>query len=236
MTEPAPRILAVIPARGGSKGLPGKNIRPLAGKPLIGWTIEAARASRWITRTVVSSEDPEILAVARDYGAETPFIRPAQLAQDDTPGLAVVLHALDALPDFDWVVLLQPTSPLRKTEDIDGAIARCLSAAAPACVSVSEAPCIPGWLFQITPDHHLQGFLPETDRPKRRQDAPMLHTLNGAVYVARTAWLRQSGGFLTDETLAWPMPVARSVDIDTLLDFRLAEVLLAARLADDGLG
>lgn len=222
-----PKVLAVIPARGGSKGLPGKNIRPLAGKPLIAWTIEAARGARWVDRVIVSSDDEAILAVARAWGADTPFVRPAELAADDTPGIAVVFHALDALPGYDWVVLLQPTSPLRTAADIDRAIERCWADDAPACVSVTEAPCTPGWLFHLDDNHRLRGYLPEAQRPKRRQDSPELFTLNGAVYVARSAWFRQTGGFLTEETRAWPMPPERSVDIDTLLDFRLAELLLS---------
>ncbi|MGB9578379.1 MAG: acylneuraminate cytidylyltransferase family protein, partial [Halothiobacillaceae bacterium] len=110
-------VLALIPARGGSKGLPGKNLRALGGKPLIQWSIEAAQRSRFVTRVVVSSDDPTILTAARAAGAETPFVRPAELAQDDTSSIDVVFHALDQLPPFDWVVLLQPTSPLRTSED-----------------------------------------------------------------------------------------------------------------------
>ena len=235
MSEPhptssaAPRVLALIPARGGSKGLPGKNIRPLAGKPLIAWSIDAARASAWVTEIVVSSEDAAILAAARAHGVATPFVRPAELAQDDTPSLAVVWHALEHLPEFDWLVLLQPTSPLRSAEDIDGALARCWALNAPACVSVSDAPCTPWWLFRLDGEHRLHSFMPESERPQRRQDAPTLHTLNGAVYVARVDWLRQTRSFLSAETRAWPMPAERSVDIDSLLDFQLAETLIAAR-------
>jgi len=227
MTE-KPRILALIPARGGSKGLPGKNIRPLAGKPLIAWSIGAARASRHVSRIVVSTDDAEILRVAREQGAETPFVRPAELARDDTPGMDVVLHALDRLPEFEWVVLLQPTSPLRLAQDIDAAIALCVDTGAPACVSVSEARDNPWWMFSLGEHGRLRSFLPPEQRPVRRQDLPDLHALNGAVYVARTAWLRQSRSFLTDETVGYPMPPERSVDIDTLFDFKWAECLMAA--------
>lgn len=221
-----PRILALIPARGGSKGLPGKNIRPLHGKPLIGWSIEAARASRHVSRVVVSSDDESILAAARAGGAETPFVRPESLARDDTPGIDVVLHALDVLPGFDWVVLLQPTSPLRTTGDIDAAIERCLESGAPACVSVCEAGASPWWMFSLDGDGRMRSFLPPEQRPARRQDLPTLYALNGAVYVARVDWLRQTRSFLTEETLAHVMPPERSVDIDTAFDFRLAECLL----------
>jgi len=227
MAEPnSPTVLALIPARGGSKGLPGKNIRPLHGKPLIGWSIEAARASRHVTRVVVSSDDEAILAVARAGGAETPFVRPKSLAQDDTPGIDVVLHALDILPGFDWVVLLQPTSPLRTAGDIDAAIERCFEADAPACVSVCETGASPWWMFSLDAGGRMRSFLPSEQRPARRQDLPALYALNGALYVARVDWLRQTRSFLTEETLAHVMPPERSVDIDTLFDFRLAECLL----------
>lgn len=221
-----PRILALIPARGGSKGLPGKNIRPLHGKPLIGWSIEAAKASRYVTRVVVSSDDESILAVARACGAEIPFVRPQALARDDTPGIDVVLHALDILPGFDWVVLLQPTSPLRTVGDIDAAIEHCLAGGAPACVSVCEASASPWWMFSLNNNGRMHSFLPPEQRPARRQDIPTLYALNGAIYVARVDWLLQTRSFLTEETLAHVMPPERSVDIDTAFDFRLAECLL----------
>lgn len=220
------RILALIPARGGSKGLPGKNIRPLAGKPLIAWSIEAALAARHVLRVVVSSEDASILDHARAYGAETPFVRPESLARDDTPSIDVVLHALDALPGFDWVVLLQPTSPLRTTEDIDAAIEQCLESGAPACVSVCEAKASPWWMFSLDGDGRMRSFLPPEQRPARRQDLPALYALNGAVYVARVDWLRQTRSFLTEKTLAYVMPPERSVDIDTAFDFQLAACLI----------
>ncbi|ACX95487.1 cytidylyltransferase domain-containing protein [Halothiobacillus neapolitanus] len=219
-------VLALIPARGGSKGLPGKNIRPLKGRPLIGWSIEAARTSRYVSRVVVSSDDEEILAVARDQGAETPFRRPASLAGDATPSMDVVLHALDQLAEFEWVVLLQPTSPLRLSADIDAAIEQCLKTNAPACVSVCEAPASPWWMFEVGAECRMRSFLPAEQRPVRRQDLPDLYALNGAVYVAKTEWLRTSRSFLTEETVAYVMPPARSVDIDTLFDFQLAECLL----------
>lgn len=223
------QVLALIPARGGSKGIPGKNIRELAGKPLIAWTIEAACAARSIDRVVVSSDDPSILDVARVWGADVPFVRPAELARDETPGIDVVLHALDRLPGVDWVVLLQPTSPLRTAEDIDAAVARCRGMGAPACVSVTEAQTPPWWMFRLSREGYLCSFLPDGERPLRRQDAPALFSLNGAIYVARADWLRQSRSFLTEETVAYVMPPERSVDIDTPLDLAMAACLLRQR-------
>jgi N-acylneuraminate cytidylyltransferase len=220
-------VLALIPARGGSKGLPGKNIRLLQSKPLIAWSIEAAQASSFISRVVVSSDDAEILAVARAQGADVPFVRPAHLAGDASSGMDVVLHALEQLPGFDWVVLLQPTSPLRLAADIDDAIEHCLNMGAPACVSVSEAATNPWWMFHVAADGRMGAFLPGAERPTRRQDLPELYALNGAIYVARVEWLRQTHTFLAQETVAYVMPPERSVDIDTLFDFQLAECLMA---------
>ena len=128
-------VLAIIPARGGSKGVPRKNIRPLGGKPLIAWTIEAAHRSAWIDRLILSSEDQEIIDTACAWGCDVPFVRPAELARDCTPGIDPVLHALKQLPSFDLVVLLQPTSPLRSAADIDRCIERCQRGGAPAAVT-----------------------------------------------------------------------------------------------------
>ncbi|WP_299022966.1 acylneuraminate cytidylyltransferase family protein [uncultured Tepidimonas sp.] len=234
MADRAGTVLALIPARGGSKGVPGKNIKEVAGKPLIAWTIEAARQARCIDRVVVSSEDAAILQVARAWGAETPYERPAELARDETPSIDVVLHALQQLPGVAWMVLLQPTSPLRAAEDIDAAFALCQAKGAPACVSVTEAGTLPWWMFHLSADARLRAFLPQQDRPQRRQDAPPLYALNGAVYIARADWLRRTRSFLTDETLAYVMPPERSVDIDTPLDLAVAACLLRERLPRGG--
>ncbi|MDM7456730.1 MAG: acylneuraminate cytidylyltransferase family protein [Tepidimonas sp.] len=234
MADRAGTVLALIPARGGSKGVPGKNIKEVAGKPLIAWTIEAAQQARCIDRVVVSSDDAAILEVARAWGAETPFERPAELARDETPSIDVVLHAVRQLPGAAWVVLLQPTSPLRTAQDIDAAFALCRSQGAPACVSVTEAATPPWWMFHLTDQGRLRAFLPEQHGPQRRQDAPPLYSLNGAVYVARTDWLQRTRTFLSDETLAYAMPAERSIDIDTPLDLTIAACLLRAQTLGRG--
>jgi N-acylneuraminate cytidylyltransferase len=223
--------LAIIPARGGSKGLPGKNIRPLRGKPLIGWSLDAAWSSRYVSEIVVSSDDPEILSVAQGLGDHVSLVRPAELARDDSSSIDVVLQVLDTLPDYDWVVLLQPTSPLRTAADIDAALEQCWATGAPACVSVSVSVDSPWWMFGINAQGRLHAFLPPEQRPMRRQDLPELYSLNGAVYVARVDWLRQTRSFLGEETVAAVMPTERAVDIDTLHDFHLAECLMG-RLAE----
>lgn len=222
------RALGLIPARGGSKGIPGKNTRPLAGKPLIAWTIEAARRSRWLDQVVLTSDSSEIQDVARAFGCDVPFTRPAALAADETPGIDPVLHALDVLGDgFGWVVLLQPTSPLRTEADIDGAIDLCLGMGAPACVSVTPTPHSPYWTFLIDDQARMR---PVVDLPgARRQDLPATFLLNGAVYVSRVAPLRAARSFLQPETVGYVMPSERSIDIDTPLDLKLAELLLTER-------
>ena len=220
------KVLAVIPARGGSKGVPGKNIRPLAGRPLIAWTIAAAGHAPELDRVIVSSEDPAIIAIAKEWGGDAPFIRPTELARDDTPGIAPVLHALDALPEkYDYVVLLQPTSPLRTGADISAALKICVEDNAPACVSVSSPHHAPWWMFSLSDSRRLQPLFPKDALPTRRQDMPEVYALNGAVYVAEVGWLRETRSFLTPETAAYVMPLERSLDIDTELDFRIAEAV-----------
>jgi N-acylneuraminate cytidylyltransferase len=218
-------VLGIIPARGGSKGVPRKNLRAVGGKPLLGWAIEAALRSRYLDRVVVSSDDAEIRAAAQALGCDA-LERPAELARDDTPGVAPVLHALSVLPGYDWVVLLQPTSPLRSTEDIDGTLERCIDGGAESCVSVTEARETPYWMFTLGNARRLKRLLASAELPDRRQDAPLVYVLNGAVYAARVAWLMQSKTFLADGTLGYPMPNERSVDVDTEQDLRLVELML----------
>lgn len=220
------KILAVIPARGGSKGIPRKNIKPLAGKPLIAWTIEAALHAQGIDRVIVSTEDEEIALVAKQFGAEVPFMRPHTLAQDDTPGIAPVLHAIKQLPDYDWVLLLQPTSPLRSVEDIEGIIQFCRDEAAPSAVSVTQVSKHPFWMYQRDDQNRLHSLIPNQPEITRRQDLPAAYTLNGALYLARTDWLIQNQGFIGSETLGYVMPEERSVDLDTPQDWRWVEFLI----------
>ena len=217
-------ILAIIPARGGSKGVPRKNIKDAAGKPLIAWTIKEAKKSKFIDRLVVSTEDDEIVAVAKSWGCEVPFVRPPELAQDDTPGVEPVLHAIKMLPGYDYVVLLQPTSPLRNTEDIDGCIEECVEHGANSCVSVAEVEQSPYWMYTLDVNSRLCSLINTDQIFTRRQDLPKVFTLNGAVYVAKCDWLRKNRTFLTAETAVYLMPRERSLDIDSELDF----VLLAA--------
>ncbi|MFU8820519.1 MAG: cytidylyltransferase domain-containing protein [Gammaproteobacteria bacterium] len=219
-------ILALIPARGGSKGIPRKNLKPLGGKPLIGWTIEAARQARSIDCVVVSTEDMEIASLALELGVEVPFMRPVELAADETPGIAPVLHALEQLPDFEWVLLLQPTSPLRTAADIDGIIEFCLGAGCHSAVSVSESASHPYWMYTRAESGRLESLLPEAPSISRRQELPAVYELNGALYFAARDWLLEHRSFVGPGTLGYVMPPERSVDLDTPRDWLRAEYLI----------
>lgn len=220
------KVLAIISARGGSKGIPGKNIKPLCGKPLLAWTIEAALQAQSIDRVVVSTEDEEIASVAKQFGAEVPFMRPLALAQDDTPGIEPVLHAIEQLPGYDWVLLLQPTSPLRSVEDIEAIIQFCREEGSPAAVSITEVSKHPFWMYQLDDQNHLQPLILSRPEITRRQDLPSVYALNGAIYLARTDWLIRNQGFIGPETLGYVMPGTRSVDLDTAQDWRWVEFLI----------
>lgn len=224
------RILAIIPARGGSKGIPGKNIKMLAGKPLLAWTIEAAKKSKYIDRLILSSDDEKIISVAREYGCEVPFVRPAHLAQDDTPGVDPIVHALEALDEkFDYVVLLQPTSPLRQTEDIDACIEKCLKEQAVSCVTVSEVKENPNWMFTLDNGRLLRPLISDGDKYKRRQDCPTYYVLNGAVYVMQCEWVKREKKTIFEGTIASIMPKKRAIDIDEILDFLICELVISKR-------
>jgi CMP-N,N'-diacetyllegionaminic acid synthase len=221
------RVLALIPARGGSKGLPRKNLLTVNGRPLLCWTVAAARAAQVLDSVVLSSDDDEIIATARACGCEAPFRRPAPLASDSAAMIDVVLHALDELPQYEVVVLLQPTSPLRTAHDIDAACRLFLDSAAPACVSVSPAAKSPYWMYSLGERQRLHPILEGADEIVRRQDLPPVYVLNGALYIADAAWLRKSRTFLSQDTVGYVMPADRSLDIDTPADFATFERAVA---------
>ncbi len=223
-------VVAFIPARGGSKGIAGKNLVDVGGKPLLAWTIEAAQASRHVDRIVVCTDDPKIRACAQRYGAETPWTRDARLATDETPTMDVVFSALKELEDVDVLALLQPTSPLRDGGDIDGCV-EAWWAQRRAEVSVVSADPPPAHMF-VECEDGIRPVDPDAARRARRQDHPAVWALNGAVYVASPAWLWGNGTFVTRETVLYPMPKSRSVDIDDDADIVVAEALMRdARLA-----
>jgi CMP-N,N'-diacetyllegionaminic acid synthase len=225
----ARKVLAIIPARGGSKGLPGKHTLQVAGRPLLAFSIEAAQSAQGIDRTVLSSDDDVIIATARSLGCDVPFRRPRELATDEARTIDVVMHALDQLPGYDVVVLLQPTSPLRTSDDIDAAMACFASRGAPACVSVCPTEHSPYWMYRIGDNGSLLPFIDPPDGGLRRQDLSDPYVLNGAIYIADVAWLRVNQTFVTRDTVAHVMPVERSIDIDTLADFEAFKTALAEK-------
>jgi CMP-N,N'-diacetyllegionaminic acid synthase len=219
-----PSVAALITARGGSKGIVGKNIYPLAGKPLIAHSILAAREATAVSNVYLSSDDAEIIAVAREYGCEVPFVRDAHLASDTATSIDVVLDALDRLPAHDIWVLLQPTSPLRTAHDIDSVIGIMTASGANSCVSVVETADHPWLVYKPADDGGLQPYcdIPGT-ASRRRQDLPRAYILNGAIYAFRPEWLMAEQKLVGDGTRFWPMPVERSVDIDEMDDVAAAE-------------
>jgi CMP-N-acetylneuraminic acid synthetase len=225
------RIPAIVPARGGSKGLPGKNIRPFAGKPLIARSIEVARAARGISRVVVSTDDPRIAEVAAAAGAEVPFLRPPELASDTARARDVYVHAIDALErqwgeKIDAICVLQPTSPLRTVEDVDAALELFHARSAASVVSVCEMHPPPGWAKAILADGTLDAYPGVAATGKNRQEEATAYAPNGAVFVFRAALLREDVGYyVRGRTFPYVMPKERSVDIDDAVDFELAEHL-----------
>lgn len=219
-------VLAIIPARGGSKGIPGKNIKKFAGKPLISWTIEEAKKSKYISRLILSSDDDEIIMIAQQYGCEIPFKRPKELAEDNTSGMIPVLHALQNINEkFDYVLLLQPTSPLRTVEDIDQCIEYTISTNSTFVVSISEVNKSPYWMYEIDQQDTMKKLMTNDNTPAIRQQLSKVYVLNGALYIGKVEQFQMYQTFLTNETKGFIMPQDRSFDIDSPLDFWICEQL-----------
>lgn len=223
------RILAVIPARGGSKGVPRKNIKVLNGKPLIAYTIDEALRSKYIDKVIVSTEDEEIANISNKYGIKMLFLRPKELSQDNTPGIEPILHAVNWFrengEDFDYVICLQCTSPFRKVHHIDQAIEKLTNEDADSIVSVCESEVSPFWMKTIE-NGILKDFLNDIPFYSRRQDVPSVYRLNGAIYIAKTEVLIKNKNWYTENTLAYVMDRNSSMDIDDMIDFKFAEFLM----------
>lgn len=220
------KILAVIPARGGSKGVPRKNIKMAAGKPLISWMIQAAKGSFYIDRLIVSSEDREIIDIAWEYGCDIPFVRPSELAGDDSSSVDVILHAIEQISGYDYVMLLQPTSPLTTTSDIDGCIEVCVNSNAPSTVSIAESVKSPHWMFGLDEHNRLSAVMGAEYLNCRRQDLPPSYIPTGAVYIVDTRWFLENKSFYSASTLGYIVPQERSLDIDSEMDFEFFRFLV----------
>jgi len=236
LVEMTSRLLGVILARGGSKGIPGKNIIQFAGKPLLAWTITAGQQSKVLDRLVLSTDDPAIASVGHDFGAEVPFLRPPELAGDRATSMDALLHALEWLQEKeryvpDYVLLLQPTSPLRTAGDIVQAWKIMLRVGDASVVSVCEAHQHPLWIKKITSDGRLINFIPNGVAPAARQELPKAYIVNGAIYLSPHQRLLQRRTFHSDPTYAYVMSAERSIDIDTKLDLATAELLFKENIS-----
>ena len=227
-------VLGLVPARGGSKGVPGKNVRPLAGHTLLEYTARAARESGVLDRVILSTDSPEIADAGRRAGLEVPFMRPAALAGDDTPMLPVIQHALAETARSGWspdvIVLLQPTSPLRRPEHIRDAVNVLRDTRADSVVTVVEVPrhLSPDYVMRID-EGRLKPFLPEGARITRRQDARPAYSRDGTVYAFRRATVERFGGIYGDDCRPLLIDANESLSIDSPADWDEAERLLARR-------
>lgn len=226
-----PIIYAIIPARAGSKGIPKKNIVELGGKPLIAWTIQAAQEAENVQRVIVSTDSKEIRRIALEAGGEVPFLRPEEIAQDQTPGITPALHAIEWLKEHedqlpDYIAYLQPTSPFRTATDINRSIRLATSQNADSVVSVVKPKHHPNWSVEI---NEVSGKLldpPELKKASRRQDLSSVFALNGAIYLAKSQLLLEKGTWYTARTFAYIMPPERSLDIDNTWDLYLGELIM----------
>ena len=229
------RVVALVCARGGSQGLPGKNVRSLGGKPLIAWAIEAARAVERVSRVVVSTDSDDIAAAARAAGAEVPFMRPAELARDDSAEWLAWRHALAYLKQADGahpdaLLVVPPTAPLRSPEDLNQCLDEFAKDDSDVVITVSDAHRSPYFnMVQIGTDGGARLVIPPDAQVSRRQDAPLVYDMATVGYVARPEFVMRSAGIFAGRVRHVGVPAERALDIDTELDFRIAECLLASR-------
>lgn len=229
------RVLGIIPARGGSKGIPRKNIRPLGGRPLLQYTAEAALGARRLADVVLTTDDPEIAELGRRLGLRIPFLRPAELARDDTPSLPVLRHTVSLLEEqgetYDAICLLEPTSPMRLPEDVDACIDRLVESGADAVMTVLPVPVQynPHWVYLMAEDGALRVSTGDPEPVPRRQELPPAFNRDGMVYVTRRNVLMEQNSLYGRRTLGIVIDPDRSVNIDSPDDWARAERLLAAR-------
>ncbi|MDO7463459.1 cytidylyltransferase domain-containing protein [Acinetobacter baumannii] len=227
------RVTALIPARGGSKRLPRKNVKLLGDKPLIAWSIETAKASKYIDRVVVSTDDEEIKQVSEQYGAEVPFLRPEHLSNDHASSFDVIKHAIGFLhldQTNELIVLLQPTSPLRLVSELDTALEFFIAKNAKGIVSVSETEHSPMWSNTLPENGCMSDFIRPEVQGKRSQDLPKFFRLNGSIYIYETlSLLAQAKIFFDKSVYGFETSLETSVDIDTALDFLMAETIMKNR-------
>lgn len=233
----AKRVLAIVPARSGSKGLPGKNIRLLGGKPLLAWPIVAATAASSVDRVIISTDDPKFAEIAVAHGAEAPFLRPAELANDNAPSIGYILHALDTLETagdaFDYVVVLEPTSPLTESVDIDAALAQLHAARdrADAIVGVQRMETVhPAFCVKRDDDGVITPFGGASfDNLPRRQDLEPVYALDGSLYISDVAAIRERRAFCHERCLGFVTARHQALEVDDLVDFLCIEAVMTHR-------
>jgi len=236
--ENSPRVLALIPARGGSKGVPRKNIRLVCGKPLIAYTIETALAAKNVlTRVLVSTDDAEIAEIARRYGAEVPFLRPADLANDTAAMIPVIQHAVrfaeeDEKLRYDWVCLLQPTEPFRTAHDIEQSLSLARAGGCDSVISVVQVFSVHPMLMKRIDENRLLPYCVDEKEGTRRQDyVPPAYMRNGAIYLSRRDVLMNQNSIWGDVIRPYVMPPERSVGVDSELDMKLVQLLIEESLS-----
>ncbi len=224
------KFLAIIPARGGSKGLPRKNIKELNGKPLIAYSIEAAINSKIFDKIIVSTDDKEIAEVALKYGAEVPFVRPRELATDTADSMDVLFHTINFLKkngeEYDYIMKLQPTSPLRTEKEILEATKLLFEKKAESIVSISECEHHPLWTNTLDSDKRLFNFIKEDIKHKNRQDLPNYYQINGLIFLSEINNLLKTRDWYGKKSYAYVCDSKKAIDIDNIIDFKLAEILL----------
>lgn len=224
------RVLAYIPARSGSKSIKDKNIAEIAGKPLIAYTIEAAKKSKYVDEVMVSTDSLRYAEVAKQFGAEVPFLRPLELATDTSPEMLTTLHLMEWAEqhgrDYFVIMRLQATAPLRTTEDIDKALELFMQKEADTIVSVCECQVTPLWMNILPEDHSMANFIPEEIRTKNRQEFPTYYQLNGSIYIAQWNFMKENRSWYGAKSYAYIMPSEKSIDIDNPLDLEFACFML----------
>lgn len=233
------KILAIIPARGGSKGLPKKNIKPLLGKPLIGWTIEQAKSCKYIDEIFVSTDCPEIAEVAEHFGVKVPNLRPEELANDSSSSMSVLLYTIELLEKqgktFDYVIMLEPTSPLRESKDLELAVEKLFSVEeAESIVGVCKVEAVhPAFLVGLKGEF-IEPYANKAYKVIRRQELDELYFFEGSLYISKTESLKKRENFYHEKCLPYVVPKWKSFEVDDEVDFCIIEALMKLKHSDEG--
>lgn len=227
------KFLAIIPARGGSKGLPGKNIKNLNGKPLIAYSIEAAIEANIFDKIIVSTDSEEIAKVALKYGAEVPFLRPKELATDNANSMDALFHAIEFLKEqgeiYDYIMKLQPTSPLRTKKEILESVELLFEKSAESIISVSECQHYPLWANTLNEEKAMKDFIKEEIKHKNRQELSKYYEINGLIFLSKISKLMEIKDWYGEKSFAYVCDSKKAIDIDDMIDFKLAEILLRVK-------